>query len=204
MSRLISEESSSSKKLFLYEFLLNMLSNMNYICIHSDNCLFSWVQILWCLHRAEILQGHHCVVLMRVNSHCLLWLSLFRLNTLVALTMLFTVAEHKNIFSFCLSLSFNFSFTQHQHQLNCLTVAILLCCFCFETHITTSIKDRSLSWLLWVSYVFFVCDTDTDFRIMLTVVLVAVKNALLHLAHLSLQWNVLVLLSLCHCLCHLK
>jgi len=31
-----SEESSSLKKLFLYEFSLNMLSNMNYIHIHSD------------------------------------------------------------------------------------------------------------------------------------------------------------------------
>jgi hypothetical protein len=40
----------------------------------------------------------------------------------------------------------------------------LLCCFCFETHITTPIKARPLSWLLWVSYTSFVCDTDTDFR----------------------------------------
>jgi len=31
-----SEESSCAKKLFLYEFLLNMLSYMNYICIHFD------------------------------------------------------------------------------------------------------------------------------------------------------------------------
>ncbi len=36
-----SEESSCVKKLFLYEFLLNMLSHMNYICIYSDNCLLS-------------------------------------------------------------------------------------------------------------------------------------------------------------------
>jgi len=36
-----SEESSSSKKLFLYEFSLSMLNHMNYIHIHSDNCLFS-------------------------------------------------------------------------------------------------------------------------------------------------------------------
>ncbi len=149
-----SEESSCAKKLFLYEFLLSMLSHMNYIYIHSDNCLLSWAQVLWCLHRAEILQGHCCVVLMRVNSHCLLWLSLFMLSALIALTMLFTVAEHKNIFSFCLSLSFNFSFAQHQHQLNCLTVTILLCHFCFKTHITTPIKARPLSWLLWVSYAF--------------------------------------------------
>jgi len=34
-----SEESSCMKKLFLYEFSLSMLSNMNYVCIHSDNCL---------------------------------------------------------------------------------------------------------------------------------------------------------------------
>ena len=118
MSRLISEESSCMKKLFLYEFSLSMLSNMNYICIHSDNCLLSWVQVLWCLHRAEISQGHCHVVLMRVNFCCLFWLSSFRLSVLVVLTMLFTVTEHKNIFSFSLSLSFNFSFTQHQHQLS--------------------------------------------------------------------------------------
>jgi len=31
-----SEESSCAKKLFLYEFSLSMLSNMNYIHIHSD------------------------------------------------------------------------------------------------------------------------------------------------------------------------
>jgi len=55
-----------------------------------------------------------------------LWLSSSMLSALVALTMLFTVAEHMNIFSFCLSLSFNFSFAQHQHQFNCLTVIILL------------------------------------------------------------------------------
>jgi len=36
-----SEESSCAKKLFLYGFLLSMLSYMNYIHIHSDNCLFS-------------------------------------------------------------------------------------------------------------------------------------------------------------------
>jgi len=36
-----SEESSCAKKLFLYEFLLSMLSYMNYVCIHSDNCLLS-------------------------------------------------------------------------------------------------------------------------------------------------------------------
>ncbi len=204
MSRLISDKSSCVKKLFLYEFLLSMLSYMNYLCIHSDNCLLSWAQILQCLHKAEVLQGHHCVVFTRVNSCCLLWLSSFRLSALVVLTMLFTVAEHMNIFSFCLSLSFNFSFTWHQHQLNCLTVTISLCCFCFKTHITMPIKARPLSWLLWVSYAFFVCDTDTGFRIVLTVVLVTVKNTLLHLVCLSLQWNVLVLSLLHHCLCHLK
>ncbi len=32
-----SEESSCAKKLFLYGFLLSMLSNMNYVCIHSDS-----------------------------------------------------------------------------------------------------------------------------------------------------------------------
>ncbi len=32
-----SEESSCVKKLFLYGFLLSMLSYMNYVCIHSDN-----------------------------------------------------------------------------------------------------------------------------------------------------------------------
>jgi len=32
-----SEESSCAKKLFLYEFLLSMLSYMNYVCIHSDS-----------------------------------------------------------------------------------------------------------------------------------------------------------------------
>jgi len=121
-----SEESSCAKKLFLYEFLLSMLSHMNYVCIHFDNCLLSWAQVLWCLHRAEVLQGHHHVVLTRVNfcchimlvwvnSCCLFWLSLFRLSALVVLTMLFTVKEHKNIFFFFLSLSFNFSFTWHQH-----------------------------------------------------------------------------------------
>ncbi len=152
-----SEESSCAKKLFLYGFLLSMLSHMNYIHIYSDNCLLSWAQVLWRLHRAEVSQDHHCVVLTRVNSHCLLWLSSFRLSVLVVLTMLFTVAECMNIFSFCLSLSFNFSFAQHQHQLNinCLTVVISLCCFRFETHTTMSIKARSLSWLLWVSYTFF-------------------------------------------------
>jgi len=31
-----SEESSCVKKLFLYEFSLSMLSNLNYVCIHSD------------------------------------------------------------------------------------------------------------------------------------------------------------------------
>jgi len=35
-----SEESSCAKKLFLYGFSLSMLSHMNYIHIHSDNCLF--------------------------------------------------------------------------------------------------------------------------------------------------------------------
>ena len=128
MSRLISEESSCAKKLFLYEFLLSMLSYMNYVCIHSDNCLLSWAQVLQCLHRAEVLQDHHHIVLMRVNFYCcvmlvwvnfccLFWLSSFRLSALVALMMLFTVKEHKNIFLFFLSLSFNFSFTWHQHQL---------------------------------------------------------------------------------------
>jgi len=121
-----SEESSCAKKLFLYGFSLSMLSHMNYVRIHSDNCLFSWAQVLWCLHRAEISWGHHCVVLTRVNfcccimlvwvnPHCLFWLSSFRISVLVVLTLLFTVTEHVNIFSFCLSLSFNFSFTQHQH-----------------------------------------------------------------------------------------
>ena len=132
---------------------------MNYVCIHSDNCLLSWAQVLWCLHRAEVLQGHCCVVLMRVNSHCLLWLSLFRLSALVALTMLFTVAECVNIFSFCLSLSFNFSFAQHQHQLNSTVLSLLSHC------VTPALKLilqhlsnlRPLSWLLWVSYVFFLC-----------------------------------------------
>ena len=33
-----SEESSYAKKLFLYEFLLSILSHMNYIHIHSDKC----------------------------------------------------------------------------------------------------------------------------------------------------------------------
>ncbi len=117
MSRLISEESSCTKKLFLYEFSLSMLSNMNYVCIHSDNCLLSWAQILQCLHRAEVLQDHCHIVLTRVNFCCLFWLSSFRLNALVVLTMLFTVEECKNIFSFFLSLFFNFSFTWHQHQL---------------------------------------------------------------------------------------
>ena len=125
---------------------------MNYVCIHSDNCLLSWAQVLWCLHRAEVLQGHHHVVLTRVNFCCLLWLSSFRLSALIALTMLFTVTEHKNTFSFCLSLSFNFSFAQHQHQLNHLTVAILLCCSCFETHITTPIK----SWTFIMASVSFI------------------------------------------------
>ena len=32
-----SEKSSCAKKLFLYEFSLSMLSNMNYVHIHSDN-----------------------------------------------------------------------------------------------------------------------------------------------------------------------
>ncbi len=66
------------------------------------------------------------------------------------------------------------------------------------------LKVRSLSWLLWVSYASFVCSTDTDFRIVLTVMLVTVRNALLHLMCLSLQWNVLVLLLLHHHLCCLK
>ncbi len=39
-----SEESSCVKKLFLYEFLLNMLSHMNYICIHSDNLIQITIQ----------------------------------------------------------------------------------------------------------------------------------------------------------------
>ncbi len=127
MSRLISEESLCAKKLFLYEFSLSMFSHMNYICIHFDNCLLSWAQVLQCFFKAEVLWGHHCVVLTRVNFCCcvmlvwvsfccLFWLSSFRLSVLVALTMLFTIEEHKNIFSFFLSLSFNFSFTQHQHQ----------------------------------------------------------------------------------------
>jgi len=34
-----SEESSYAKKLFLYGFLLSMLSNMNYVCIHSDSSI---------------------------------------------------------------------------------------------------------------------------------------------------------------------
>jgi membrane-associated HD superfamily phosphohydrolase len=121
---------SSYAKLFLYEFLLNMLSYMNYVCIHSDNCLFSWAQVLWHLHRAEILQDHHCIVLTRVNFCCLLWLCSFRLNTLVVLMMLFTVAEHMNIFSFVFHfLSTSLLHNQHQLNVNCLTVTILLCCF---------------------------------------------------------------------------
>ena len=59
-----------------------------------------------------------CAMFVWVNFCCLFWLSLFRLSALVVLTMLFTVEEHENIFSFFLSLSFNFSFTQHQHQLS--------------------------------------------------------------------------------------
>jgi len=37
-----SEEFSCAKKLFLYEFLLSMLSNMNYVCIHSDKTAVSF------------------------------------------------------------------------------------------------------------------------------------------------------------------
>ena len=121
-----SEESSCAKKLFLYEFLLSMLSHMNYVHIHSDNCLFSWAQVLWHLHRAEVSWGHHCIVLMRVNFCYLFWLSSFRLSVLVALTMLFTVKEQENIFSFFLSLSFNFSFAQHQHQLSHCCYSVVL------------------------------------------------------------------------------
>ncbi len=134
-----SEESSCAKKPFLYGSSLSMFSHMNYVCIHSDNCLLSWVQVLWRLHKAKISQDHHHVVLIKVNfcCHimlvwvnfcCLFWLSLFRLSVLVVLTMLFTVEEHKNIFLFSLSLSFNFSFAQHQHQLShcCYLIALFL------------------------------------------------------------------------------
>ncbi len=43
MSRLISEEASSSKKPFLYGSSLSMLSHMNYVHIHSDT--FSVIEI---------------------------------------------------------------------------------------------------------------------------------------------------------------
>ncbi len=47
-----SEESSSSKKLFLYEFSLSMLSHMNYICIHSDKWLWLFfLNFLWSSQR---------------------------------------------------------------------------------------------------------------------------------------------------------
>ncbi len=49
-----SEESSCAKKLFLYGSSLSMLSHMNYVRIHSDNCLPSWAQVLQRLHRAEV------------------------------------------------------------------------------------------------------------------------------------------------------
>jgi len=52
--------------------------------------------------------------------------------------------------------------------------------------------------------VFFVCDTDTGFRVILTIMLVTVRNTLLHLVCLLLQQNVLVLLLLHHHLCCLK
>ena len=131
---------------------------MNYICIHSDNCLFSWVQILQHLYRAEILQCCHYVMftrvnfchhimLTRVNFCCLIYLSSFRLSVLVVLTMLFTVKEHKNIFSFFLS---------HNININHLTVAILLHHFHFETHITTSIKSQ-ISIITSVSFICIFC-----------------------------------------------
>ncbi len=156
MSRLISEESSSSKKLFLYGSSLSMLSNMNYVCIHSDNCLLSWAQVLQYLHRTEVLQGHHhvvltrvnfccCVMLAWVNPHCLFWLSSFRISALVALTLLFTVEEH--------TLSFNFSFTQHQHQ-STSTVSLSLshCVVSALKLISQRLSNpEPLSWLLWVS-----------------------------------------------------
>jgi len=65
-------------------------------------------------------------------------------------------------------------------------------------------KAKPLSWLLWVSYAFFVCDTDTDFKVILTVMLMIVRNVLLHLVCLLLQQNVLVLSLLHHYLCCLK
>jgi len=41
-----SEESSCAKKLFLYGFLLSMLSYMNYIHIHSDK----YIQLFFLLY----------------------------------------------------------------------------------------------------------------------------------------------------------
>ncbi len=47
MLRLISEESLCAKKLFLYEFSLNMLSHMNYVCIHSDITLVQHIYVTY-------------------------------------------------------------------------------------------------------------------------------------------------------------
>ena len=87
------------------------------------------------------------------------------------------------------------------------TASLLLsCCVVFALKVISQhlSKVKPLSWLLWVLYVSFVCDTDTGFRVVLTIMLVTVRNTLLHLVCLSLQWNVLVLSLLHHYLCHLK
>ncbi len=60
-----SEESSCAKKLFLYEFLLSMLSNMNYVCIHSDTELFTVITFMsLCSLRLRLIELAHAPFLL--------------------------------------------------------------------------------------------------------------------------------------------
>jgi len=60
-----SEESSCAKKLFLYEFLLNMLSYMNYIHIHSDRNAFN--PLLMSLP-AMMFKSERSIIVMTIES----------------------------------------------------------------------------------------------------------------------------------------
>jgi hypothetical protein len=124
---------------------LHVQRSSSYMSSHLA-CLVTWTTFIFTLTIAFFLECRffdafielrYCETIIAlcswVNFCCLLWLSSFRLSALVVLTMLFTVAEHMNIFSFVFHfLSTSLCMTQHQLNVNHLTVAILLCCFALK------------------------------------------------------------------------
>jgi hypothetical protein len=178
-----SEESSCAKKL-LYEFLLSMLSHMNYVCIHSDNCLLSWVQVLCVFielryHKTIIMLCSWvnfccCVMLVWVNFCCLFWLSLFRLSACCADNAIHCWRAQEYIFF----LSFTF-FQLLFHTTSTSTVSLSLsCCIVSALKDILHLSKPDLYHDFCEFYMCLLCDTDTDFRVVLTMMLVTVKTLL--------------------------